>query len=637
MCGIAGMVGSGPAEAKLDLLRRMNAVQRHRGPDDEGVFVDAGVGLSLVRLAVLDRSPAGRQPMSTPDGRYTIVHNGEVYNYLELRRMLEGTGPFTTGTDTEVILRAYTQWGPACVERFVGMFSFAIWDRAESVLFCARDRFGIKPFYYAEDGGRLVFASEIKALLQTGLPRRPCLAALHDYLVRGHYDHSSATFFDGVWRLPPGHTLTARPGEPASLRRYYWLPDRLDPQAEVKEEVAVATLRELLEDAVRLRLRADVRVGVSLSGGLDSSTLLALVDRGGAAAGEVEAFSCVYPEAGVSERPWIELMAKATRRPVHFSLMRQAELSRALEAMTWHQEEPFGGVPTLAWVGLYQATRRRGVTVLLDGSGLDDILGGYRHHHAAYLADLFRNGDHATFRAEFEGYQRAWRVDWRQALRDLQGAAQDDWTTKAMDASDPVRPECLTRDFLRRGPEPEPFPRPFGSPLKDLMFQGLAGTKIPRALRFKDRASMAFSRELRVPFLDHRLVEFCFGLPERFLVRDGMTKYLLRQAMAGLLPEEVRTAAKRSVPVPQREWLGSALREWVEAVLESRSFASRGIVDAPQARQQYRRFCGGERANSFYVWQWVNLEMWFRLFIDPPEVSTDPPAWPEYPIETVRP
>lgn len=628
MCGIVGIVGAG-AEQQVGLVRRMMAAERHRGPDGEGVLTDHGLALGHVRLAILDLSAAGRQPMSTPDGRYTIVHNGEVYNYLELRAALDDTGPFATQTDTEVIVRAYARWGPACLDRFVGMFSFAIWDRTARTLFCARDRFGIKPFYYAEHEGLFLCASEIKAILQAGMPRRPCLPMLYDYLAWGYYEHAPETFFEGIRHLPPGCSLTVRPGEAPTLHRYYFLPDHVREQPTLSEEAAIERLRGLLEETVRWHLRSDVKVGVTLSGGLDSSALLALVDRQAARPEQLEVFSCEYDDPAYSERPWVEAMVKAVRRQAHFTTMGPDEFWRSLEAVTWYQEEPFGGVGTAAWVPLYQRARDRQVTVLLDGCGLDDILGGYRSHHAVYLAADLREHDPTTFQRELRSYMAAWRLGRTAALRDLQSARGDERATMAGDGSDPVCPECLSPSLATHGGARPEFPRPFDSPLKNTMFQGLRYTKLPRALRFKDRLSMAFSRELRVPFLDHRLVEFCFGLPDHLLIRDGLTKYALRKAMTGMIPDEVRLAPKRVVSTPQREWLAGPLQDQVAALLTSPSFASREIIDPDKAKVWYQRFRSGERTNSFYVWQWVNLELWFRTVIDPAGVAQAPGWSPE--------
>lgn len=636
MCGIAGLV-SPNAGVLAGTVERMNAVQRHRGPDASGVAVYAQAVLGHARLSILDLSDAGRQPMASLDGRHVIVHNGEVYNYLELREELGGRGRFRSGTDTEVILEAYRQWGEKCVERFVGMFAFAIWDTVDKRLFAARDRFGIKPFYYATERHQFAFASEIKALLVAGSKRIPNRNLIGEFLSDGYCDHNEDTFFRDIYRLRPGHALTVRPGEDPKSYRYYSLPDAVDNLEGIDEETARQRLLAILEDAVGLHLRADVKVGVNVSGGLDSSALLALVDRRTPDPSRIEIFTRDFRDARYSERPWVEIMAQKTRRCATYSYMEPEEFWRAVEGMVWHQDEPFGGVPTTSWAAHYQATCARNVVVLLDGGGIDDIMAGYSREGGAFLADCLPNGTPQRFLQEFDGYLRYWGGDYRSLLGLIQQSCVPSRTVLSLDGTDPLCREVLSPDLIG-GNDPGPqFPRPFKSRLKNALYQGLTYTTIPRAQRYKDRVSMAFSRELRIPCLDHRLVEFCFSLPDGLLIKDGWPKYILRQAMQGILPDDVRLARKRSVQSPQREWFASSLAPRLREVLTSRSWQQRGYVVPERCLQVFEEYCKGDRSNSNYVWQWVNLELWHRTFIDPPELLPLDVRWPECQFETVLP
>lgn len=636
MCGIAGIVGH-DAGSLGAVVERMNAIQRHRGPDANGVMAFPHAVLGHVRLSILDLSEAGRQPMASRDGRHVIVHNGEVYNYLELREELGGKEQFRSGTDTEVILEAYRRWGEKCVERFVGMFAFAIWDTVEKKLFAARDRFGIKPFYYATGRDRFVFASEIKGLLAAGVTRTPNHELIREFLSHGYCDHNEDTFFAGVHRLRPGYALTTRASEPPKVYRYYSLPDAISDLEGIGEEEACRRLLDILEDAVGLHLRSDVKVGVNLSGGLDSSTLLALADRRTPDPTRIEIFTRDFRDPRYSERRWVEIMAEQTRRYATYSYMEPDEFRRAVEGMVWHQDEPFGGVPITSWVGLYEATRARGVIVLLDGGGIDDILAGYSREGAAFLADCFEQGDAQRFLNEFEGYLRTWGGDYRGALALVQRSFHQSGAALAVDGTNPLCREALTPEFAGEDNPAPMFPRPFRTRLKNDLYQTLTYTTIPRAQRYKDRVSMAFSRELRIPFLDHRLVEFCFSLPDRFLIKDGWPKYILRQAMKGILPDDVRLARKRSVQSPQREWFAGPLASFIREVLASRSWQQRGYVVPGRCREMFERYCQGDLANSNYVWQWVNLELWHRTFIDPPAFAPVKVRWPECKSETVLP
>lgn len=634
MCGIAGIVGP-RAGFQEELIAAMCRVQAHRGPDGDGFFSEDGVMLGHRRLAILDLSPGGRQPMTTPDGRYTIVYNGELYNYLELRERLGGRAQFRTDSDTEVVLEAYAHWGTACLNEFVGMFAFAIWDGMERLLFCARDRFGIKPFYYTRVGEDFIFASEIKGLLQTRVPRRPDLGTIADYLRWNYYEHTSRTFFEGIEALAVGYYLYVRPGGEVRNHRYYYLPDQVAPAQGEVDELA-AELYRRLQASIRIHLRSDVPIGVNLSGGLDSSTMLALLYRTPERPARMEAFSQDYHDPRYSERPWVEEMAKATGYHISFTYLEAGQFWQALPGMVWHEEEPFAGVPTAGYIGVYQAAGARGVTVLLDGNGLDEQLAGYRYYHPVFLARLAKRGATARLATELAAYADHWGIGRRRARQDLNLALANDMHGLATDLSVPVQGDCISPELVDIAAGPPEFAAPFKDDLRDLMYRDLCLAKVPRSLRFNDRISMAFSKELRVPFLDHRLVEFTFGLPEELLILNGTPKYLLRHAMRGLLPDRVRTASKRSIQTPQREWLQHQLAEPVRDLLGSRSFAERGIFCPERVLAEWERFRAFPAETSFHVWQWINMELWFRTFIDPPAPPLPAPRWPACAVQGIR-
>ncbi|MBI4375861.1 MAG: asparagine synthase (glutamine-hydrolyzing) [Elusimicrobia bacterium] len=599
MCGISGVAGP---TASAHTARIMAQAQSHRGPDGAGTWSEPGIALSHRRLKIIDLSDAAAQPMSTPDGRYTIVYNGEVYNYQELRRELKAE--FRSQSDSEVVLQAYAAWGPACLERFVGMFAFAIWDSQRRVLFCARDRLGIKPFYYSLKSGHFLFASEIRGLLEAGVKAALEPGVLYDFLARDHYEHLDQTFFKGILKLPAGSWLEVGNGRPGPIRSYWDLAAESraldipsDPRARQER------LLELCGDAVASSLRSDVPVGIMLSGGLDSATLLSLVDRKHEAPERVESFSFVFDEERYSERPYVEAMARHTGRKAHFSSLSPREFADNAQADCASQEEPFAGLPISSYARCFKLARDNGFIVLMDGTGLDEALGGYERFRPSYWADLRDSGVPADQAAAMAG------VDAERAALDEIGRGQD--------LSVSARPECLSEDFSRAcGKPPAAYDSPFPDRLRNLMHRELRHTKLPRALRFRDRLSMAVGCELRPPFLDHRLLAYAFALPASDLIQGKQSKAILRQASRLLLPENIRLAPKRSVQTPQREWLRGPLQDWARQIVDSPGFWQRGWVDRQKGLAAMEAFFRGESDNSFFIWQWINLELWARMHLD---------------------
>lgn len=572
MCGIIGIFGS---DADRTQLGAMVASQAHRGPDANGVYVSPGgrAALGHNRLSIIDLSDAGRQPMSDPSGRYWIVFNGEIYNYLELREELAPRYVFRTRTDTEVLLAAYQQWGEACLDRLIGMFAFAIWDEREQRLFAARDRFGVKPLHvYEPRGGALWLASEIKALHAAGVPAEPDSIAWATYLASGMYDHSDRTFWRGIRRLPPGGCLTW--SERDGVRERVWYDPAtaaLKLGADRRSETEVGDeLLGLLEESVKLRFRADVPVGICLSGGLDSSLLLGLVHRVQGKESTVKTFTFFCGDPAYDETPWVEQMLAETRHPSFFCRLTADEVPELAAQVQAIQDEPFGGLPTLGMAKVHERACAEGVTVLLDGNGLDEGWGGYDYY--------------------------AWAKKVDGSVGPVQGArGQKGHAT------------CLSKEFASLA---SPFvpARPFCDPLLDLQYRDIRYAKIPRAMRFADRVSMMYSRELREPFLDHRIVELGLRQSIERKIRNGVGKWLPRQIAGQLVPGGVREAPKRPVQTPQREWLRGPLKDWVETQLEIVLDEMGGVwFDTAAVRKQWERYQEQGGDNSFFLWQWVNL------------------------------
>jgi len=634
VCGIVGFVAPQAKDHKR-LLREMRDTLTHRGPDDYGEYFDEFVALGHRRLTIIDLSPKGKNPIFSNDGRFVIVYNGEIFNYKEIREEIGNRYAFKSATDTEVVLAAYAIWGATCVDKFVGMFSFAIWDKKDKSLFCARDRFGIKPYYYLEHQGGFYFASEIKSLFHTGFRPKANYSTIYDYLKWGLYDHGEETFFAGVKKLEPGHILTYKNGV-KSIRKYWDLGDT-NVEANIDLGKAADRVWELLNESVRLALRSDVPVGVNLSGGFDSSLLLALIDSHVDKSSRLEGFTQDYRDEEFSERKWVVQMAKHTKRRVSFNVMDDKRFVDSLPNMLWYQDEPYAGVPVASYIGLYQSTIRRNVKVLLDGNGIDEAFCGYRQYHNVYIKQLAEQNNPKLNHA-IDDYSREWNVGIDEARKiAFNNSDSGSRALVARDGTKAVEDSWLSHDFESNNINPYPeFLQPYESKTKNAMYMDLRYLKIPRALRFNDRISMAFSKELRVPFLDHRLIEFGMSIPDEVLLTGGRPKGLLRKISEGVVPDKVRLEAKRSVQTPQSKWFGSTMRSYLGDILHSRSFQNRRIFDGERAVTIFNGLEGKALKNSFPLWQAVHIEEWFSTIIDSESFFQKPGAFAEFEYDEVN-
>lgn len=640
MCGIAGIYNLTGAPIDLRLLEAMTRIQAHRGPDGEGyVLLDprgcekpvlirergagsAGLhglrhalGLGHRRLAILDLSPLGDQPMATGDGRCWVTYNGEIYNYIELREELSVKGHrFRSASDTEVLLAAYREWGEACVARFNGMFAFALWDAERRRLFCARDRLGVKPFYYTWDGERFTFASEIKALLGTGTRPAPSHRAVFDYLDGACLDYSVGTFFQGIHQLPPAHSMTVD-RQPA-VRRYWDLPyggDRCLPMREAAERFG-----DLFRDAVRIRLRSDVPIGSCLSGGLDSSAIVCVASEL-LAGGRQNTFSSCFDDPAYDERRFIEPVIARTRAEPRYAFPDPKDLVESLPLLVWQQDEPFGSTSIYAQWTVMRLASRSGAKVLLDGQGADETLAGYHGFFGALFADLAASGRWGTLVREWSGYRRLHGLPPRHVFASLARAFLPPPLVRVARGRLTGSADWIAADFRRQwGPSPEPPPRR-ESRLRDMQRRLLTGNGLRALLHYEDRNSMAFGIEARLPFLDYRLVEFLHGLDSGLKIREGWTKAVLRDALEGVLPEEVRLRTdKMGFVTPEDVWFQTSLRDMARDILSDSRTRARGYLNVEAAVREFDAHVAGRKSLSFTIWRWLNLELWCRRFLDQP-------------------
>jgi asparagine synthase (glutamine-hydrolysing) len=659
MCGITGIVALNGRPVDLHVLQRMNDVQAHRGPDGEGFVVSwpesngfcsaflrhtdqggsappARVGLGHRRLAILDLSDRGLQPMSAGASGAWIVFNGEIYNHLELRSELEARGRFfNTRTDTEVLLQSYLEWGEDCLQHLEGMFAFAIWDGGRGRLFCARDRLGIKPFYYAMPRDHFIFASEIKGLLPfPSLDPAADDEAVLGFLVHGNCDYRERTILRQVTALPAAHALSLDLATRQVRRWSYWEPTPKQDWSELSDGARVELLRDLLVRTTRSHLISDVRAGSCLSGGLDSSAVVGLIGKiwreqpeaASAIGDQFHTFTSCYEYPELDERQYALQVANATGATPCLVFPSAPDFWDVFGRMAWHQDMPFSGMSFYAQWRVMRAAKEAGVKVLLDGQGGDEVFGGYAKFRYAYLASLLRAGRLGTMAREAWAslLQRdLYLLDVRRGYRYLppslrsllgvdsllQGVLRADWDRAVGDESTPAT--RWWRHAAGRSNAASPL-----TIMQSVQIEDILVDTLPLILRMEDRSSMAFSIEARVPLLDHKLVEYGLSLPDHQKIQGGFSKFAVREATRGLMPEEVRLRrTKLGFAGADQRWLNGELRPQVTELIEDRLRCGRFIDPVPLRR--WYQSAGARRANSEAfgsLFRVMALEMWMRAF-----------------------
>lgn len=623
MCGIAGIVNLDKKSVEKSLLEKMVDIQRHRGPDDTGIFLAKSAGLGHARLSIIDLSRDAHQPMPNEDADIFIVHNGEIYNYIELKAELERLGHrFKSKSDTEVILHAYEEWGERCLESFNGMWSFAILDVRKKMLFCARDRFGVKPFYYYADERIFVFASEIKSLLTHPMIKGEANdKAVFNYLSSGYgyMDISDDTFFFRIKQLKPGHYIKLSLEDGGFSQDRYW---DLDPHKKFKaksEGDVYKNFYDLFEDSVKLRLRSDVPLGVSLSGGLDSSSIACVAAR--LLKGHpLEAFSSCFDEREYDERRFIQPVLDKTKARPNFIFTKPRDLFSEIEDIIWHQDEPYSTLSIFPQWYVMKLAREKGVKVLLTGQGGDETLAGYHKYYFYLFADMLYSLKWRSALKEIRNYENFNKIDhvFGPTFKIMLSYMAPRSLSRLFKNGANVTPSYLNRDFAAASSNRVSTEKKFDSILNNDLYNALKISPLPSLLHIDDRSSMAHSVESRSPFLDYRLVEYLFSLGPEYKIRDGFTKYILRMSLKGILPEEVRVRRdKMGFATPLEKWLKTSLKDKVLDIFNSKEFSSRPYFNQKVVLKTFEDFVEGKAGCSHYtIWSWLNLELWFRKFID---------------------
>lgn len=655
MCGIAGILEFNNRRSGSEIyqaLHQMSELLKHRGPDDHGYFLtdttrpknqicfrypnqtkiheQHNLGFAHRRLSILDLSPDAAQPMTTTDQNLWITYNGELFNYVEIREELKRGGvAFRTQSDTEVILRSYEKWGENCLQHFNGMWAFAIWDRRARKIFCARDRFGIKPFYYYFDPQCFAFASEIKSLVSDSkIPKQPHDQSIFDYLCYGLQDHTQFTFFKNINQIPPAHYLAIDTLGKIEIKQWWDIPLQRK-----NENLKAYNLQEvkdrfynLLENSVAIRLRSDVPVGISLSGGLDSSSIAYLASR--ITANKFKTFSACYNEKSCDDRFFIETVLQDLTVDPFYTFPRAEQLWGDVDRMTWFMDEPFYSSNQFAQWCVMKLTADQNIKVILSGQGSDEYLAGYRGYNSVFISELMRAlrlreaaWNFTSIRSHQEGIHILPFL-----LRIIFGAAPKALFpfARAFEQISGKTPKghqtsLLNTNFFnsfhehhlsylkRRSME-------LGN-LNEKLKRDTLRYSLPLLLHYEDRNGMAFSIEARHPFLDHRLVEFVFSLPSSFKINEGRNKWLLRESMRGILPEAIRDRRdKKGFVTPEANWISEGCKK-VEALYQSGEIASAPYVNPKILLRNFhdlnqKKYFSGQTE----LWRLINLEIWFRKF-----------------------
>lgn len=605
MCGICGIINFDNKPVPEPELRKMNNLAQHRGPDGEGYFIKDNLGLGHRRLAIIDLTEMGAQPFhyKTPkDKKLIIVHNGEIYNYLALKNELINIGyKFRSNTDTEVIVAAYDYWGVDCVKKFNGMWAFTIYDEVNNILFCSRDRYGIKPFYYTKAHNQFCFASEIKQF--TGLsfwqPRLNKTRAW-EFLNFGWHDHTAETLFENVFQLPPGTSLELDLLDGKIILQNYYIPGKNNIAIENFDSTTVERqFIDSLSDAVQSHLRSDVPVGTSLSGGLDSSSVIACIQqRNGQQMQEV--VSAVFPGYERNEQPFVDAVAEKFNLNVFITSPSFYQLTEHLDHLIWHQDEPISSASIFAQYGVYRTAAENELKVMLDGQGADEILAGYEKFYMPYFKAVFPKQPIAGISILMNTLKH--QDLFRNKVKTHLAKKIAPWSKENHITVNSFRPQTSAL-----------FKRTDDTSIRQCSINLLQEIGLPMLLRYQDRNSMAFSVESRVPYLDYWLVEFCLALPDNWKINNGVNKFILRKSMENKLPKEILARKdKCAFEVPEICWIKKHSK-WFRKQMETAVNQFSDIL-APDSLSQFDSFLKGNKEDFEFIWRIIIFSRWAQLF-----------------------
>jgi asparagine synthase (glutamine-hydrolysing) len=618
MCGVAALIGLGGRKTDPAALERMTSSLQHRGPDDKGVYINGSVGFGFRRLAILDLSPSGHQPKVSHDGKKILVFNGEIYNYIELREELRALGhDFESSGDTEVLLAAYAEWGTNCLAKLNGMWAFLIYDVEEHKIFGSRDRFGVKPLYRYSSGDLVVFGSEIKAIVHSGYYKTEInFGAAARFLIEDKLDIDTMTFYKGVEQIPPGSAFELY----LDGRSHTWLYWSLDDIEQCEVADPCETFKELFEDAVRLRMRSDVPVGVCLSGGLDSTSILcSMTTARTSTSSPLEAFSFISKD--FDESRYISDTIKLTGAQLNKLDVNPASLVAGLQKVLWYHDEPIHSMTALVGFELMGLAAKKGVKVILNGQGADETIAGYHSYFGAHWAGMLRRRQFFQMWNEIKQHSSAFGSDpYMLSISAFLSVLSGRLSTASLYRRAAVykkrmklnRNGWFSTEFLSHLNWDQESRRI--RTLEDALKVSVQRHPLPLFLRIEDRNSMAHSVEARLPFLDYRLVRLLFTLPSEWKMRGPWNKYILRQSMAGMIPESVRTRRdKMGFPVPGKQWMMEAFYTPMKDLLASREMRESGLYNVSILSKDLDLQCKSGKDLSTPMFNIAQFQLWSNL------------------------
>jgi len=612
MCAISGIISrNGDLTFSNETIHKMLDSQKHRGPDHSNFFFNKKVLLLHNRLSIIDIDKRSNQPFISNCKNYVLVFNGEIYNYIEIKKKLSNFYDFKTKSDTEVIIAAYKKWGINFLNELYGAFAFCIYDLKKKQAFFARDRFGQKPIFFWKNNNNLYFSSEIKYFIVAGYKPEPNYDIWNSYLSDGDTDNFRNTFFKNIFQLLPGEFLEITDSN-LKINNWYKLIDKVDSRPNTgKISVIKNELFEILNESVKLNCRSDAKISISLSGGLDSNTLVAISKRNNLHGDIPKCFSVLF-ENFTTEKKLIEKNEKFHLIKTNFINFFKKDLLKEMKDLVKITESPTGGLMNCALNKLYKHVSDGNIKVILDGTGLDEILGGYEVSHLLFLNEL-KNLNIEKYNYNLKLFSNFYKISITSVEKKIKNLKKN--TFHSIDGYQLAKP-IISSDFQKKNLDflkQKKINLNFHKHLVDLVQY----SKIPRNNRLKDRASMSNSLELRLPFLEHKLIEYCLNLPKDVYFTEGRSKSILRESMKGLMENKVRLSPKISQQSPQNRWLREEpFKTYFNDLINSKKFKERGIFDVKNLENAWGEFLSKQSETSFFIWQVSSTEQWFETFID---------------------